>query len=350
MKALRWHGRGDIRLDEIPEPRPAAGELLVKVTACGICGSDLKEWRSGPVVITDGEHPKTHARAPITMGHEFIGVVAGLGTGLRDWRVGERVALEGELRCGTCWHCVRGEYHLCDMAAYLGFNADGGLAEFVTVDPAQAIRIPDDVSDDAAALLEPLSVAVHAVRRGEIELGDSVAVLGCGAVGLGVVAAARAKGAGLITGIDPLARRQQLALEMGAASTYSGAADAGQYDQGSELARAGGYDVVFECSGHPASLQAAIGLTRRGGTVVTVGLFAGPVSVDLNEVTMNERRFLGSLGYQRDFPRTLTLLSAGTIDTSKFVTAKIPLDDVIKGGFVELAEHGADHIKILVTP
>lgn len=350
MKALRWHGRDDIRLDTVPQPQPTRDELLISVSACGICGSDLKEWRSGPVVIVDGEHPATRVRPPITMGHEFIGVVADMGSDVRGWKVGDRVALEAEMRCGTCWQCVRGNYHLCAMAAYLGFNADGGLAEFVTLNPAQAIRIPDTVSDDEAALLEPLSVAVHAARRGAVELGDSVAVQGCGAVGLGVLAAVRAKGAGVIAAIDPTDRRRGLAIEMGANLAFVGADEAAEHDATSEVASAGGYDVVFECSGHPAGVQSAIDLTRRGGTIVTVGLFTGPVPVDLNAITMNERKIVGSLGYQRDFPRAMALLGAGRIDASAFVTAKVALDDVIDGGFVELYERGGNHVKILVVP
>ncbi len=350
MKALRWHGRGDIRLDDVPVPTPTPTELLVAVTWCGICGSDLKEWQAGPVVIADGPHHATHATPPITMGHEFIGVVADVGSAVTGWAPGDRVALEGELRCGVCWQCRRGNYHLCAMAAYLGFNTDGGLAEYVTVDSAQAVRIPDGVDDKAAALLEPLSVAVHAVRRGAPDIGDSVAVLGAGAVGLGVTAVARAHGAGLITVVDPLTRRTDLAGEFGADRTFADAATAGEHDADAELRAAGGYDVVVECSGHPTALASAVALTRRGGVVVTVGLHSKPVTFDLNELTMNERDIRGSLGYQRDFPRALALLAAGKIPTTSMVTRCTDLDHVIDDGFTALLEHGADHIKIIVGP
>lgn len=350
MKALRWHGRGDVRLDDVPDPTPTANQLLVEVTWCGLCGSDLKEWQAGPVVIVAGEHPATGLRPPVTMGHEFIGTVLDYGTEVEGWERGTRVALEGEMRCGRCWHCERGDYHLCEMAAYLGFNANGGLARYVTVDPAQAIRLSDDLTDDEAALLEPMAVAVHAVRRATLDLGDSVAVIGVGAVGLGVVAAARARGAGLITAIDPIEARQALAVELGADQAFTGVEQARELGSGPALQRAGGYDVVFECSGHPSSLGWATTGCRRGGVVVTVGLHGQPVAFDLNEVTMNEREIRGSLGYVRDFPRAMSLLASGAIPASRLITRKTDLEHVIEDGFRELATNGPDHIKILVAP
>lgn len=350
MKALRWHGRGDIRLDDIPQPSPASGELLVEVTWCGICGSDIKEWLAGPVVITEGEHPATGRSAPITMGHEFIGVVVGFGSDVTGWQRGERVALEGELRCGRCWQCQRGNYHLCQMAAYLGFNTDGGLARFVTVDAAQAIRIPSEVDDDSAALLEPMAVAVHAVRRGTLDIGDSIAVVGTGAVGLGIIAAARANGAGLITAIDPIASRRAVALEFGADQVFGDVETARQHGSPPRIDASGGYDVVFECSGHPSSLEWCIALTHRGGVVVTVGLHGQPVTFDLNELTMNEREIRGSLGYVRDFERAMSLLASGRIAASRLITRKTDLEHVIEDGFRELHENGPEHIKILVAP
>lgn len=350
MKALRWYARDDLRLEDVPDPVAADGEVIIAVHSCGICGSDIKEWREGPVVASAHKHPVTGEEPPIILGHEFIGEVVERGRGVDSLAVGQRVAVEGEMRCGRCWFCLRGDYQLCQDAAYIGFNRDGGLAEYVAVPTVQAIPVPDDVPDDIAALVEPMAVAVHALSKSGLQLGQSLVVVGAGTVGLGVVAAARAVGAGDIFVIEPSASRRQRALEFGATEAVSPLEDS-PTDLLRALTEGGrGADFAFECSGHPSSVQAAIDVTRKGGTVVTVGLHGRPVTVDVNTITMADKRIVGSLGYVNDFPRTFTLLADKRIDAASLVTSRIPLTQAIPDGFEALADVHQDHLKILISP
>jgi (R,R)-butanediol dehydrogenase/meso-butanediol dehydrogenase/diacetyl reductase len=349
VRALRWYGRGDVRLDTVSEPDPAPGEVLLRVLLCGICGSDIKEWQSGPVVAVSGRHPVTGLEPPITLGHEFIGEVVAVGGGVTSHTVGDRVAVEGEVRCGACWFCARGEYHLCQNAAYVGFNRDGGLAEFVAVPAVQSIPVPSDLPDLRAALVEPFAVALHAVGRSGLAEGQSVVVSGAGPVGLGAVIAARAAGASSIIVVEPTQLKRDQALRFGASHVVS-PGDGSVPEMVVDLTEGRGADVGFETAGHAGSLKSLVEATRKGGTVVTVGLHAGPIELDVNAFTMAERRLVGSLGYLRDFQPTFDLLARDDLDPTEIVTAVVPLADALEGGFEALSNSSDTHMKILISP
>lgn len=316
-------------------PEPAADEVLLRVIACGICGSDLKEWTSGPVVIPEGS-------GTVTLGHEFVGEVVALGSTEGPFAIGARVAVEGELRCGDCDACLRGDYHLCRLAAYIGFHRDGGLAELVAVPVANLVAVPEGLADDVAGLVEPFAVAHHAVSRPAVLEGATVVLIGAGTVGCGVVAAARDRGAARVVVVEPIAGRRASATALGADEVF---------DSLGALAAAGiPFDVAFECSGQEAALTAAVAAVRRGGTVVTIGLHAEPRLFDINAVTMNERTLLGSLGYRGDFGPAFALLERLGDRARSLISAQISLDDTVDGGFRELLENGAAHGKILIRP
>jgi (R,R)-butanediol dehydrogenase/meso-butanediol dehydrogenase/diacetyl reductase len=335
MKAIRWSGRDDVQLAEVPVPEPGPGEILLRVIACGICGSDLKEWTSGPVVIPGGS-------GTVTLGHEFVGEVTRLGPRVSGVAVGDRVAVEGELRCGDCPACDRGDYHLCRLAAYIGFHRDGGLAEFVAVPAANLIPVPAGLADDVAGLVEPFAVAYHATLRPESLDGAVVLVVGAGTVGCAVVAAARERGAHRVVVVEPIAQRRESATALGADEVVDSI--------GALQAAAESFDVAFECSGQGAGLTAAVDAVRRGGTVVTIGLHAEPRLLDINAVTMNERTLLGSLGYRDDFTPAFALLDRLGDRARALISAQIPLEDTLVGGFRELLDNGAAHGKILIRP
>jgi (R,R)-butanediol dehydrogenase/meso-butanediol dehydrogenase/diacetyl reductase len=221
MQAARWHGRGDVRVEEVARPRPGPGELLLRVAWCGICGTDVEEYLAGPTIIpTDVPNALTGRAAPITLGHEFAGTVEALGKGVADIRVGERIVPEAVLFCGVCFFCRRHEYALCVEWAALGLMADGGLAEFAVVPAATITRLPDSLSDEEGALVEPTEVAVHAIRKSELQLGETVAIVGGGTIGLLVTQVARAAGASAVYLLEPNAARRALALELGATASF----------------------------------------------------------------------------------------------------------------------------------
>ena len=179
MRAAVWHGPRDVRLQDVPEPgEPGPGQALVAVRFCGICGTDLHEFTEGPVLIRPGPHPLTGARPPLVLGHELSGTVVAVGAGGPGDLVGRRVTADPCWSCGTCFWCLRGDYHICRIGGSVGLASDGALAPLVLVPVQGLVPLPGTVSDQAAALAEPLAVALHAVRRGGVRVGDRALVLG----------------------------------------------------------------------------------------------------------------------------------------------------------------------------
>ena len=222
MKAARWHRRGDVRVEDVPCPSPGPGELLLRVSWCGICGTDVEEFLAGPTIIpVEVPNGLTGRVAPITLGHEFVGSVAAFGEGVTGFELGERVAPEVVLFCGRCFFCRRHEYALCLNWAALGLMADGGLAEYAVVPAFSCARLPASLPDEEGALIEPTEVAVRAVRKSDLRLGESVAVVGGGTIGLLVLQVARAAGAGAAYLIEPRPSRRELGLSLGATAAFA---------------------------------------------------------------------------------------------------------------------------------
>ena len=344
MQALRWHAAGDVHLDEVQEPgAPDEGFAVVEVSYCGICGSDLAEYRAGPVLIRPGTHPLTGQAPPVTLGHEFSGRVAAVGPGSR-LAPGARVTADACWRCGRCDACVRGDYHLCRYGASIGLHSDGAFAPLVRVPEYTLVELPDGVPDDAAALTEPLAVGLHALERAGAGAGEDVLVLGFGPIGAAGALCARAIGA-RATVVEVHEGRRAKAAEMGFATL----------DPGPELARrtrralgTGGADVVLESTGVAALAAEAVECARRGGRIVLVGL-GGAASIDLKRVVLFERSLLGSLGYRHDLPKVVRLLADGRLDPAPLVGDVVPLD-VAADAFAQLASAPSDAIKLLVSP
>ena len=350
MKAAAWHGRRDLRVEEVPEPgSPPPGQVKVKVSWCGICGSDLHEYVAGPVMISTRPHSLTGRMAPITMGHELSGTVVEVGEGVENLAVGDRVAADAAWRCGACYWCQRGEYNLCRRGAGLGIHSDGGFARYVNV-PAYMLHVlPPQISDEVGALIEPLAVGVHAIRRSGLQLGDTVAILGAGPVGQAVLQAARVAGAGQIYVVEPTAARQELARQMGATEVL----DPTQVDAGREIVkRTGriGVDLAIECIGHPQTAAAALGMARRGGKVVIAGVFEEPAELDLNRLVVYERTLIGTLGYAGEFPTVIALLADGRLRGEPLISHRIGLDAIVTDGFEAILADRSDKLKVLVSP
>lgn len=264
MKAARWHGVKDIRVEDIDTPTPGPGEVAIKVAWTGICGSDLHEYLAGPIFVPVGdEHPLSHDKAPITMGHEYSGTVVELGEGVTGLAVGARVAIEPIFACGHCPACHEGKYNLCDSLGFVGLSGGHGGFAAISVVPARMVhKMPDALSMEQGALVEPAAVALHAVRMSTIKPGDKAAVFGAGPIGLLVVEALRVAGAAQIHVVEPSPERRQKAMELGATSTIDPLTD----DPVARIREAtGGVDVAFEVTGVPRVLPQCIDSTRHEG-------------------------------------------------------------------------------------
>ncbi|HEU5391673.1 MAG TPA: alcohol dehydrogenase catalytic domain-containing protein [Streptosporangiaceae bacterium] len=340
MLAVRWHGRGDVRVEEVPPPAsPGPGEVQLRVSWCGICGTDLEEWRSGPVFIpAAAPHPVTGARAPLVLGHEFAGVVVAAGAGVTGPWPGQRVAVDTIVSCGTCYWCRRGEVTRCPALGALGLHGDGGLAELCNAPARICLPVPDTVADDEAALAEPLAVAVRALRRGGLRPGERVAVVGAGTVGLMAVQAAVAFGANGVAVVEPLPERRALAVRLGAGRAVP-PGEAGELEA----------DVAVECAGTAGAVGTALQALRSGGRAVLLGIAAQSALIAPMDLIRGEKSLIGSLSHvwDQDFREALQLLGGGAVQAAPLITDRIPLSAAVTGGLALLRDEPEKHLKIL---
>ncbi len=351
MKALRWHGKEDLRYEDVPEPSPRPGEVKVKIHLTGICGSDLHEYQSGPLFITAEPHPVTGKTAPVTLGHEFSGEVVEVGEGVSNFKPGNRVTGDCVWSCGKCFYCMRNRPNLCPQAVYTGFHTDGSMAEYMVVSEVTLYKLPDSISDEIGALVEPLEVGVHAVRRSGLGIGDTVAIVGAGTIGICTFLAAKAAGVSKIFVVEISKARGERALAMGATAVIN-PKEVDTAKQICELTGGLGADVSFDCVGLPVSGPLAVKLARKGGTVVIVGMSPGP-SPDFNffSIQLSEKTVLGSAAYVRgEAPSVIDLLTSKRIEPSGLITGKVALKDAEGRGFKELINNPEKHLKVLLQP
>jgi (R,R)-butanediol dehydrogenase/meso-butanediol dehydrogenase/diacetyl reductase len=324
LLSARWYGAGDVRLEEVAEPVPGPGEVLVEVACAGICGTDVREYKDGPHMIRGG---------PVTLGHEWSGRVSALGPEVSGIEAGGRVCGDACIRCGTCEWCRRGEYNICRTGASVGLHRDGAFARYLTVPAYTLVPLPDSVSDAAGALVEPLAVGLHAVRQGRVTPGDTVAVVGFGMVGCAALLGALAAGAARVAVVEPRPERMRLAVELGG--------------EPAERAR---FDVVIECSGLAEAMPTALEMVRRGGRLVLAGIAHTPATLDLGRIVYFEREVIGALGYRYDLERVVALLAAGRLDISPLLRQSIPLAAILSDGFERSLHDPGAPLRVLVAP
>ncbi|MEH7125443.1 2,3-butanediol dehydrogenase [Bacillus sp. JJ1532] len=346
MKALRWHNAKDLRLDNIDEPVAKKGEVKIKVEWCGICGSDLHEYTAGPIFIpAETPHPLTGDKAPIVMGHEFSGQVVEVGEGVSKVQVGDRVAVEPIYSCGECEACKQGKYNLCSKMGFYGLaGGGGGFSEFTSVPEHMIHKLPENVSYEQGALVEPSAVALHAVKQSKVQVGDKVAVFGTGPIGLLVIEALKAAGAAEIYAVELSEQRRQKAEELGAIAIDPNNGDV--VEQIHQLTN-GGVHVSFEVTGVPPVLTQAINSTKFNGETMIVSIFEKEASIHPQNIVLKERSVTGIIGYRDVFPAVISLMAQGYFPADKLVTKRITLDEVIDEGFEGLLKE-RNHIKILV--
>jgi len=344
MRAARWHARGDVRVDDVPRPVPTPEEALLRVLWCGICGTDLEELREGPISIPLTPHPTRGTSAPIVLGHEVVAIVEEAAADGSGPPAGTTVVPDVVVGCGRCWWCRRHEEGLCANLAVRGQTEDGGLAEFMVATAASLLTVPAGVDADAAALVEPASVAVRALRKVPQVAGARLLVIGAGTIGQLVVRVALALGASSVVVVDPRADRRALAAGFGAAGVDSTAKLGPLLPEDT-----GGFDAVVESSGAPGGVESALHAVRRGGTVVALGIRPGTEALTVTELVLGERRVVGSAAHlwDEDSRLALDLIATGRLPVADLVTHRVPLDRVVLDGFGALAS-GTGALKVLV--
>jgi (R,R)-butanediol dehydrogenase/meso-butanediol dehydrogenase/diacetyl reductase len=333
MRALRFHAAHDLRIEEVPEPgAPGPTQVTVAPRWCGICGTDLHEYTSGPIVTASESHPLTGATLPQILGHEFSAEVVATGSAISRVQVGDRVAVMPLIYCGRCDYCRRGLQHLCVMMACTGLSADwGGMAELANLEEYQVFRIPDAVSDEQGALIEPCAVAAYGVSRGPVRPGDSVLIAGGGPIGAFAALCAAAAGAGSIYMTEPNESRRERARGLDLGEVFDPTED----DVPAEVRERTdglGVDIAIECAGFGDAFKTCVESVRRRGTIVQVGLHTRRCEVDPMLWALNDLKIVGSWCYGvNDWPRVGAQIASGRLPVERIVTARLGMDDAESG-------------------
>jgi L-iditol 2-dehydrogenase len=336
MKAAVWYGGKDIRIEDLPTPKIKDDEVLIKVKAVSICGSDVHAYRG----VSKRRIP------PLVMGHEFSGEIVKLGRTVKELKEGERVVLEPVLSCGKCALCQRGRSNICENIRLVGLHLSGAFSEYVPIPASKCHTLPDAVSFEEASLVEPLAVAVHAVNFTSLEKDEDIGILGSGAVGLMTLQVVNNIGAEKIFAIDTLEYRLELAKKLGATTTIN----AKKEDPVKEVLDHGGVNTVFEAVGHQRTVQQALSMVRKGGKVVIIGMLDATMELGMLDVTVKEIEIKGSYGYtSNDFKQALTLIAKGKVEVKPLITHVLPLHDIAKG--FDILSQGAENvIKVVLKP
>lgn len=345
MRAARYYGNRDIRIDDIERPSPGPGDVLVDIDACGICGSDLAEYLYGPRHGDDF--------LPYTMGHEIGGQIADVGDGV-DLEVGTEIVLSPLVACGECWCCDEAKYNLCQNLTVVGAHLQGAYAEQVVAPAENAVPLPDGVTTDQAAVAEPFTVAYRGLQKSPLRSGQSALVVGMGPIGLGLVQLAKAAGADPIYASGHREARRELARECGADVVI----DPRETDP-VDLIREemdGGVDVSFEVAGNESALRDAIAAAKPSGHTTIIGVFKGDVEFNPMHLVNQERSVNGSAAYRtgplsdRDFGAVIRKFAAGELDPDPLVTSRVGLESIADDGFEALADREQGEVKVLVKP
>lgn len=353
MKAARYYDRGDIRIEDIPEPSVEPGTVGIDVAYCGICGTDLHEYLDGPIFVPpQGKpHPISGEAAPVTLGHEMSGVVYAVGEGVTDLSPGDHVVVEPYiLRDEVDTSPANNAYHLSPDMNFIGLGGrGGGLAEKIVVARRWVHAIGPDIPLDEAALIEPLSVGFHAYKRSDAAAGDVALITGAGPIGLLTAAVLKAQGITVAIS-EPSALRREKALSAGVAAHVFDPREVDVVAEVRALTGGAGADVAFECTSVQPALDTLFEAIKPQGVIVVVSIWGHPGSLDMQKLVLKEVDLRGTIGYVNSHPETIRLVQEGKVDLAPFITAKIGLDHLVDEGFDTLINRNETAVKILVDP
>jgi len=328
---------GQIEFKDVPRPALKPGEVLIQVRRIGVCGSDIHVYH--------GLHPYTHY--PIVQGHEVAGEITELGEGVRGFAPGDKVVFMPQVTCGKCYPCRHGMYHICDSLKVMGFQTNGAAQDFFPVRAEMVLKLPESISIDQAAMIEPVSVAVHALSRyGSVE-GLNVLVLGAGTIGNLVAQVAAASGANKVMITDVSDYKLKKAIECGVKLVVNPQEE----DLGQALLQHFGADkadLILECVGVQDTISQAVTHARKGSTIVVVGVFAQKPQVDLGLVQDRELSLLGTLMYQKkDYLRAIELVAGGKLCLDKMITHRFSFGDYLKA-YEAIDSSGGKYMKVMI--
>ena len=343
MKALLLSAYKQLDIVNMPVPQPAEDELSIRIQACGICGSDVHGY--------DGSTGRR--LPPIVMGHEAAGIVESVGSAVENFRAGDRVTFDSTVYCGKCFYCLRGQVNLCDNREVIGvstpaFRRMGAFSEFVTVPARIAYPLPANMPFSHAALIEAVSVAVHAVSLTPIALEDTVVVVGAGMIGLLALQAARQAGAATVFVLDVDDTRLELARSLGATQTFN-SRNADVIPQILEQTRGRGADIALECVGSTIPVKLALDSVKKGGTVTLIGNIAPTIELGLQSTVTSQIRLQGSCASSGEYPACISLISRGAVRVEPLISAVAPLEDGASW-FHRLYEREPGLLKVVLEP
>jgi L-iditol 2-dehydrogenase len=343
MKALVLTHYNQFDVQDIERPSIADDEVLIQVKACGVCGSDVHGM--------DGSSGRR--QPPIVMGHEASGVISDVGARVSDWQPGDRVTFDSTLYCGTCPYCRKGAINLCDNRRVLGVSCDdyrqnGAFAEYVAVPERILYRLPDQITFEQAAMVEALSIAVHAVEITPLRLNDTAVVIGSGMIGLLVIQTLRAAGCGQIIAVDVEAQKLNLAHKLGATALVN-ASEPNAMKELATITQCRGADLAFEVVGGSETLKMAVLSLRKGGCLTAIGNLAPTIEFPLQAVVTRQIRVQGSCASSGEYPACLDMIAAGTINVDALISATPPLSE---GGewFQRLYQKEQGLMKVILKP
>jgi len=322
MKAAILTGLREMKIEERPDPKPGRGEVLIRVRAVGVCGSDVHYYWSGGIGIHKVEYP-------MILGHEGVGEIVEVGEGVTSLQVGQRVAIEPGKACGKCRWCREGRYNLCVDMTFMGTPpVDGCFCEYVAWPQEFVFPLPDNVSYEEASLLEPLAVGVYSTDMAGVRMGESVAVLGCATIGLITLMCARRAGAGLCLVSDRIPERLELARRLGADVAVN-FEERNFADEVKNHTDGEGADIVFEAAGHPSSFLQTVELVRKAGRIILIGICREDViNFDFGMARRKEVTIKSVRRYRHVFPRAISLLASGTFDVKPIITHQFDIERI----------------------
>ncbi|MBS4023233.1 MAG: alcohol dehydrogenase catalytic domain-containing protein [Dethiobacter sp.] len=342
MRALVYDAKGNINVLDWPDPQLEEDQALVKVKYAGICGSDLVAWNGALKRIVN----------PVVLGHEMVGDVVALGSekDKQKFTVGQRVVVEPLISCGDCELCKTGNYHVCESLKVIGYDADGGMAQYISVPVKRLHIIPDHLTYEKAALCEPIAVAIHMSRRTGLKLGDKAAIIGAGPIGLALALVCKEAGASKIVLSERNKYRINLVREMG--FEVINASENTESQIVGEIVNVlnGKADITFECAATVESLSVALQVTKIRGIILQGGVFKTNPTYDAQSITLKEQMIVGSRVYNySDFESSIDLMTRHDMQLEKMITKIISIEDAVEQGFKEIKQ-GKRVMKILIAP
>jgi (R,R)-butanediol dehydrogenase / meso-butanediol dehydrogenase / diacetyl reductase len=347
MKAAVYYGNRQLAIDDVPEPSVSRGEVKVKVSRNGICGTDIHEYFDGPVLIPHASpHPLTGRTLPVVIGHEFSGTVVEVGPDVKGFAQDDKVAIEPLIRCGACRPCKSGYYNVCSCVGFQGLSNDGGMAEYAVVPESMLHKLPESVPVEMGALVEPMSVAYHAATLGDVNDQSRALVFGAGPIGIGLWFALRGMGLTEVDVVEPSATRRRAIEALGARTLDPTSVDVPALI--ADRTNGEGVDAAFDAAGVPAAVSAGLKSLGEHRTLVSVAIYNQPLLTPLLDTVMRERRIQGTLCYtSKDYKNVIGLMERGHYKTTGWVET-VPLANVIAEGFEAL--RAGQKMKVLVDP